>query len=78
MLNRSSLAPNARDLGKFWRAVAAMRPAPPRRWPGLRLGKEAEGILLLAAILVVVCAYVLLMDHLGIPPAAVTDLPLVD
>ena len=78
MLNRSGLVPHARDLGRFWQAVAAIKPAARRRWPGRRLGKEAESVLLLAAILVAVCAYVLLMDRLGVPPAAVTDLSLVD
>ena len=51
------------------------RPAPRR--PGRRLRRETEGVLLLAAILAAACAY-LLVDRLGIPPAAMTDFPLVD
>ena len=84
MLNHPGFAPNSRDLGKFWRVVAAMKPAAPterpalRRRPGRRLGEGARGVLLLAAILVAACAYVLLLDRLGIPLAVATDLPLVD
>lgn len=78
MLNRSSLVPKPRGPGKFWQAVAAMKPVAPMGRPGRRLGGEAGGVLLLAAILVAVCAYVLLMDRLGVPSAAMTDLPLVD
>ena len=83
MLNRSSFAPNARGLGKLRQVVAAVRPAaavgrPAPRRAARRSGKEAEGVLFLAAILVAVCAYVLLLDRLGIPPAVVADLPLVD
>ena len=58
-------------------AASIGRPAPRRR-PGRRLGEEAGSVLLLAAILVAVCAYMLLMDRLGVPSAVVTDLPLVD
>ena len=52
--------------------------AAPRRWPGPWLGEAATGVLLLLAILAVVCAYLLLLDHLGVPPAAMTDFPLID
>ena len=84
MLNRSSHLPNASDLGKLRRVVEAMKPAVSRGQaalrpePGRRLRDETKGILLLAAILVVVCAYLLLLDRLGVPLAAMTDFPLVD
>ncbi len=60
------------------RPVASIRRAALRRWPGPRLGEAAGGVLLLAMILVAVCAYLLLLDFLGISPGAVTDFPLVD
>ena len=84
MLNRSSLVPHARGLGKLRQVVAAMKSAAlmersaPRRWPGRRWGEEAGSVLLLAAILVTACAYLLLMDLLGVSPAVATDLPLAD
>ena len=84
MLNHSSYPAKARGPNKFRDAVEAMRPAAPitwtapRRWPGPRLGEAARGVLLLLAILAAVCAYLLLLDHLGVPPAAMTDFPLVD
>ena len=84
MLNRSSHLPNAGDLGKLRQVVEAIKPVVStkrpalRRGPGRRLRDEAKGALLLAAILVVVCAYLLLLDRLGVPPAAMTDFPLVD
>ena len=84
MLNRSIRVPNARGLGKFRQVVEAMKlaasmeRAAPRRRPGRRLREETEGVLLLAAILAAVCAYLLLLDRLGVPPAAMTDFPLVD
>lgn len=84
MLNRSSHLPDARDLGTLRRVLDAMKPAalmeraaPPRR-PGRRVRDGAKGVLLLAAVLVAVCAYLLLLDRLGVPPAAMTDFPLVD
>ncbi len=84
MLNRSSPVPNARGLGRFRQVAEAMKPATSmqrpalRRWPGRRLREEAEGVLLMVAILVAVCAFLLLLDRLGVPPAAMTDFPLVD
>ena len=84
MLNRSSLVPNPRNPGTFWQALAAMKPAAPverpapRRRPGRRLGEEAGGVLLLAAILVAVCAYMLLMDRFGVSLAVVADMLLAD
>lgn len=60
------------------RPAAPLKQAPLRRWPGRRPGKAAEGIPLLAVILVAVCAYLLLLDRLGVSPAATTDFPFVD
>lgn len=84
MLNRASHLPNAGGLGKLRQVVEAMKPAASReqaalrRGPGRRLPDEAKGVLLLTAILAVVCAYLLLLDRLGVPPAAMTDFPLID
>ena len=84
MLNHSSHAAKAGGPRTFRDAMKAMRPArpiiwtPPRRWPGPRLGEAATGILLLLAILAAVCAYLLLLDHLGVSPEALTDFPLID
>ena len=69
MLNRSSHVPNARGLGKLRELVEAMKPA---------ASLQRQGLLLLAALLVAVCAYLLLLDRLGVPPAAMTDFPTVD
>lgn len=84
MLSHSSRTSTARGFGKSRSIVEAMRPAAPveRAAPwrrlGLRLGETAEGVLLLAVILAVACAYLLLLDHLGVPPAIVVEFPLVD
>ena len=64
--------------------VETMRPAAPvkraalRRWPGFWLGEAAGGFLLLAVILVAVCAYLLLLDAHGINPGTITEFPLID
>ena len=84
MLNHSSPPAKDRGSGKFRDTVEAMRPvapikwAAPRRWPGRRLREAASGALFLLAILAAVCLYLLLLDHLGVPPAATTDFPLID
>ena len=84
MLNHSSHLAGDRGLRRIRDVVDAARPgaptmrAAPRRWPGPWLGEAATGVLLLLAILAVVCAYLLLLDHLGVPPAAMTDFPLID
>ncbi len=84
MLNHSSHPAKDRGLGRLRDALAAMGPAAPvrrfapRRWPGPRLGGAATRVLLLLAILAGVCAWLLLLDHLGVPSAAVTDFPLID
>ena len=84
MLNHSSRTAKDHGPGRFRDAMEAMRPAAPikwaapRRWPGSRLGEAATGILLLMAILAAVCAFLLLLDRLGVPPAAMTDFPLID
>lgn len=83
MLNRSRV-PKARSPGKFRQAVEAMRPAAPtgraalRRRPGRLRGEAAGGILRLALVLAAVCAFLLLMDRLGVSPATVADFPLAD
>ena len=82
MLNHSSHP--AHGFGRLRNALGAMRllasvrRTAPRRWPGPRLGETATGVLLLLAILAGVCACLLLLDHLGVPPAATTDFPLID
>ena len=84
MLNHSSHLARGRSLRRVWDVVDAARPgaptlrAAPRRWPGPRPGEAATGVLLLLAILAAVCAYLWLLDHLGVPPAAMTDFPLID
>ena len=84
MLNHSSRPAKDRGLGRGRDAMEALRPAPPirwpapRRWPGPRLGEAAAAVLFLVAMLAAVCAYLLLLDHLGVPPAALTDFPLID
>ncbi len=56
------------------RPVSSIKRAALRRWPGSRLGEAAGGVLLLAVILIAVCAYLLLLDSLGISPGAITEL----
>ncbi len=74
----------ARAALRPWAIVEAMRSAPSvkrarlRRWPGPRWGEAASGVLLLAVILVAVCAYLLLLDSIGISPGAIADFPLID
>ena len=84
MLNQSSHPVKVVAPVKFRDAMELLRPAAPitwtapRRWPGPRLGEAARGILLLLLILAGTCAYLLLLDHLGVSPAVVTDFPLID
>ena len=77
-------AEQVRRSSRLRAAVEALRPVPParrippRRWPGPRLSEASRGILLLAAILAAPCAFLLLLDALGIPPGTVMEFPLVD
>ena len=85
MLNHWSRAPKSHGLGRFRDSMDAVAPVASvvravlrRRPPGSRAGEAAGGILRLAVILAAVCAYLLLLDHLGVRPAATMDFPFID
>ena len=68
---------NLRDAMEVLRPVVPVQRATPWRRP-VRLGETAAGVLLLLAILAAACAFLLLLDRLGVPPAATTDFPRID
>ncbi len=84
MLNRSGRTSKVRDLGRFQEIVLVTRPAQSikraalRRWPRHRLHRATEVVLLVTLMVVVAWAYLLLLDRLGVAPAALTNFPSLD